>query len=115
MQIGELSRRTGVSVRMLRYYEQEGLLRPARRQSGYRDFGPAEEEQVRRIRLLGEAGLTLAVIRTLLPCVRGDGPGLILCDEVRAALTAAIAGMDTRIEALAGSRRLLAGYLDGDP
>ena len=30
MKIGELSRRTGVSVRMLRYYEGEGLLAPQR-------------------------------------------------------------------------------------
>lgn len=39
MRIGELARRTGVSERMLRYYEQEGLLRPARTTSGYRDYG----------------------------------------------------------------------------
>ena len=45
MRIGELSRRAGVSQRALRYYEEQGLLRPARRSSGYREYGP---EDVRR-------------------------------------------------------------------
>ena len=38
MQIGELSARTGASVRMLRYYEEQGLLEPRRTGSGYRDY-----------------------------------------------------------------------------
>ena len=63
MKIGELSRRTGVSVRMLRYYEAEGLLAPPRTDSGYRDYGPAEEETVRRIKMLGAAGMTLETIQ----------------------------------------------------
>ncbi len=67
MKIGELSRRTGVSVRMLRYYEGEGLLAPPRTDSGYRDYGPAEEETVRRIKMLGAAGMTLETIQQLLP------------------------------------------------
>ena len=68
MKIGELSRRTGVSVRMLRYYEGEGLLAPLRTNSGYRDYGLAEEETVRRIKMLGGAGMTLETIKRLLPC-----------------------------------------------
>ncbi|MEU6192280.1 MerR family DNA-binding transcriptional regulator [Streptomyces sp. NPDC047061] len=38
MKIGELSHRTGVSTRLLRYYEQQGLLHPSRLPNGYRDF-----------------------------------------------------------------------------
>ena len=38
MQIGELSARTGASVRMLRYYEEHGLLEPERTESGYRVY-----------------------------------------------------------------------------
>jgi DNA-binding transcriptional MerR regulator len=111
MQIGELSRRTSVSVRMLRYYEQEGLLQPSRRESGYRDFGPAEEQLVRRIRMLSDAGLKLGAIKTLLPCVLNDRPGLELCDEVKATLRREIGGMNARIRGLQASRRILAGYL----
>jgi DNA-binding transcriptional MerR regulator len=114
MQIGELSRRTGVSVRMLRYYEEEGLLRPSRRNSGYRDYGPAEERLVRRIRMFSDAGLKLDAIRTLLPCVLNDRPELELCDEVRANLTREIGGIEERIACLASSRDILAGYLRQD-
>ena len=86
MQIGELSRRTGVSVRMLRYYEDEGLLKPARRASGYRDFGAEDERIVRAIRQLSAAGLKLDFIRQFLPCLRSEGPILHPCPDLMAAM-----------------------------
>jgi len=91
MRIGELARRSGLSARMLRYYEEAGLLRPARTASGYRDYGEAELEAARRIRLLGASGLTVEAIRRLLPCMRtGDGPLFEGCDEIRETLRQAI-------------------------
>jgi DNA-binding transcriptional MerR regulator len=115
MKIGELAERTGVSVRMLRYYEQEGLLQPQRRNSGYRDFGEAEERTVRRIRTLSEAGLKLASIRQLLPCVHGDTPILELCPAVLATLRREIAALDEKIECLQISRQILGSYLETLP
>lgn len=38
MRIKQLSERTGVSSRLLRYYEEQGLLRPRREENGYRDY-----------------------------------------------------------------------------
>ena len=38
MRIGELSRRTGVPERLLRYYEEQDLLHPQRLPSGYREY-----------------------------------------------------------------------------
>jgi len=99
---------------MLRFYEEEGLLAPRRRESGYRDFDPAEEQLVRRIRMFSEAGLKLDVIRTLLPCVLNDRPELELCDEVRATLTREIGGIEERIACLEASRDVLSGYLQQD-
>ncbi|MFD0200489.1 MULTISPECIES: MerR family transcriptional regulator [Saccharothrix] len=83
MRIGELSRRTGVSERALRYYEEQGLLRPQRRPSGYRVYGDADVAAVRRIRVLLAAGLTLAQIVAALPCMVDD-EGLLLpsCPEL---------------------------------
>jgi DNA-binding transcriptional MerR regulator len=76
MRIGELARRTGVSPRLLRYYEQQHLLRPTRLASGYREYDEDAVETVRRIRLLLAAGLSTATIALILPCVSSDGDRL---------------------------------------
>jgi DNA-binding transcriptional MerR regulator len=65
VQIGRLSRESGVSVRMLRYYEDQSLLHPKRTLSGYRFYGKADIDTVTRIVLLNKAGLTLESIRRL--------------------------------------------------
>lgn len=67
MRIGEVSRATEVSVRLLRYYEERGLLRPARSPSGQRLYEP-DVERVGQIRHLLAAGLTTERIFDLLPC-----------------------------------------------
>jgi DNA-binding transcriptional MerR regulator len=111
MKIGELSRRTGISIRMLRYYEEEGLLAPQRTDAGYRDYGVAEEEVVRRIKVLGAAGMTLETIRRLLPCVQNARPDFTPCDELRRILAQQVGLIDDRIEMLAQSRTILARFL----
>ncbi|KZE28992.1 MerR family transcriptional regulator [Chelatococcus daeguensis] len=111
MRIGELSRRTGVSVRMLRYYEAEGLLKPQRTTGGYRDYDPAEVRTVERIRLLGSAGMTLATIRQFLPCVRGEGPVFEPCDELRTLLKDQIRLANLKAQKLAQSRQILESFL----
>jgi DNA-binding transcriptional MerR regulator len=111
MKIGELARRTGVSVRMLRYYEAEGMLAPDRTGSGYRDYGPADETIVRRIKMLGAAGMTLETIRRLLPCVTSDDPAFKPCNDLRRILAEQVGLIDERIETLSQSRTVLAGFL----
>ena len=111
MKIGELSRRSGVSVRMLLYYESEGLLAPQRTKAGYSDYGVAEEETVRRIRMLGAAGLTLQTIQRLLPCVRNDHLDFKPCNELRRILAQQVGLIDERIDSLSQSRKMLAGFL----
>src|SRR5262245_16092721 len=96
---------------MLRYYEDEGLLAPPRTDAGYRDYGPAEEETVRRIKLLGAAGMTLETIQRLLPCVKNDDPAFIPCNELRRLLAQQVGLIDERIEMLSRSRKILAGFL----
>ncbi|MEU4578355.1 MULTISPECIES: MerR family transcriptional regulator [Nonomuraea] len=73
MRIGELSRLTGASVRSLRYYEEQGLLRPLRRPSGYREYREEDAATVRGIRLLLAAGLSTTTIGEVLPCMVDDG------------------------------------------
>lgn len=83
MRIGELSRKTGVSERSLRYYEEQGLLRPQRRPSGYRVYNDADVPAVRRIRILLAAGLGTTQIVQALPCmVDDDGLLMPTCPEL---------------------------------
>lgn len=74
--MGEFSRRTGVSQRLLRYYEEQGLLEPSRRPSGYREFTEEDIATVRGIRMLLGAGLNTATIAELMPCMVDDGQTL---------------------------------------
>ncbi|NUW33205.1 MerR family transcriptional regulator [Nonomuraea sp. SMC257] len=108
MRIGELSRRTGVHERLLRYYEEQGLLHPERRSSGYRDYGDADVDTVRRIRSLLAAGLNTSTIATILPCLRDDGDRLVpTCSDLladlhreRARITRSITDLRTSLGAL---------------
>jgi DNA-binding transcriptional MerR regulator len=74
MRIGELADRTGVSVRSLRYYEDQGLLVPSRTSGGHRNYPASAADRVIRIQELYAAGLNSAKIREILPCMRdADG------------------------------------------
>jgi len=111
MRIGELARRTGVSERMLRYYEHEGLLKPKRTDSGYRDYGPDEIDAVHRIRVLSSGGLKISSIRMLLPCVVGAAPVFHPCPEVRAALRHEAEKLEAKLSHLGESRQIVASLL----
>lgn len=68
MRIGELATRSGVSVRALRYYEEQGLLAPHRSDSGQRHYPEEAVERVRFFQDMYAAGLTSRTIAALLPC-----------------------------------------------
>ncbi|WP_328461182.1 MerR family transcriptional regulator [Actinoplanes sp. NBC_00393] len=69
MRIGELAARAGVSVRSVRYYEEQGLLSSVRSPSGQRLYGDKEVERVEFIQRLYAAGLSSRTIADLMPCV----------------------------------------------
>jgi DNA-binding transcriptional MerR regulator len=59
MMIGELSRRTGLSVKTIRYYSDEGLVTPSdRTEAGYRIYSDADLVRLDVIRTLRDAGWT---------------------------------------------------------
>ncbi len=86
MRIGELAERSGITVRTIRYYIEEGLLPPPPRRGKYGDFDASYLQRLRLIRRLKEERLSIPAIRlrleemglmpsplTLNPEVRGEG------------------------------------------
>ncbi|CAM5432110.1 MerR family transcriptional regulator [Streptomyces abikoensis] len=111
MRIGELSRRTGVSPRLLRYYEEQGLLRSERDANGYRRYHPDAAERVGRIREFLGAGMTTETIRTLLPCAQG-GPGLLACEHTVRVLDDELARVDEQMAELRRRKEALLGVTE---
>ncbi|MCQ4205725.1 MerR family transcriptional regulator [Streptomyces longispororuber] len=68
IRIGEVARGAGVSVRAVRYYEQQGLLMPERSPSGQRLYRQDAIARVRFFQQMFAAGLTSRRITELLPC-----------------------------------------------
>jgi DNA-binding transcriptional MerR regulator len=72
MLIGEVAGRTGVSVRMLRYYDAHGLVSPSQRTGGgYRDYSRADLERLMKVESLRSLGMGVSEVRAAL-----DDPGL---------------------------------------
>ncbi|MEU9020278.1 MerR family transcriptional regulator [Actinomadura sp. NPDC048394] len=100
MRIGELAARTGVSVRALRYYEEQDLLAAERSPSGQRHYADAAVDRVGLIQQLYAAGLSSRSILELLPCVV-DGEAT---PELLDRLAAERDRIDRRISDLSGAR-----------
>ncbi|MBL7498111.1 MerR family transcriptional regulator [Frankia sp. CNm7] len=108
MRIGELARRTGTSERMLRYYGEQGLLRPARRQSGYREYQETDVRTVLKIRMLLAAGLNTVTISEVLPCMIEDGGVLVpACEELAPVLVEDRDRISAAIDDLLAARNAL--------
>jgi Hg(II)-responsive transcriptional regulator len=110
MKTGEVAAQAGVNVETLRYYERRGLLpAPARRDSGYRQYGPDAVRLVRFVKRAQELGFSLAEVESLLE-LAGGGPEN--CDAARRLAQRRVAELDRRIADLRAMRdsldRLLA-------
>jgi DNA-binding transcriptional MerR regulator len=103
MRIGELSRRTAISVRMLRYYEQRGLLTPTRGRNGYREYGEEDVERATLVSSMIRSGLPTKLI---VPILRGEGDA-----ELRDRLIAERDRLDSRIACMSVSRAAIEAHL----
>jgi DNA-binding transcriptional MerR regulator len=88
VRISEVSRRTGVSIRSLRYYEQKRLLCTRRLENGYRDLDEETIERVQTIQMYLGLGLTTEQIEEILQCAGGSPlpQPLPVCEEALLAL-----------------------------
>lgn len=66
MKIGEVAKEVGAPTRMLRYYEQQGLIQASRSTNGYREYSDEQVEHARHVRALVEAGLSSRMIKIVL-------------------------------------------------
>ncbi|WP_305095072.1 MerR family transcriptional regulator [Prescottella sp. R16] len=79
MLIGEVSRRSGVSTRMLRHYDRLGLVTPTGRTTGgYREYAPDDVRRLFHVESLRTLGLSLQEVGRAL-----DEPGFVPADLVR--------------------------------
>ena len=105
--IGELSRRTGVHIETIRYYERVKMLpAPRRTASGRRIYGPAETRTLAFIRRSRELGFTLDEIRALLALSADNGQET--CAGVREVAARHLAEIRKKIADLRAMEHVLA-------
>lgn len=109
MRIGELAKAAGVSVRSLRYYEEQGLLTSTRSPSGQRHFRDADVDRVGFVQRLYAAGLSSRTITELLPCV--DAPSEATSDAAMERMEQERERLSAHIEELLRTRDALDGLM----
>lgn len=109
MKIGEVSKRSGVGVEALRFYEKSGLLdRPGRTYGGYRTYGSEVLERIAFIKQAQVLGFTLDEIRQLIEeKQKGGSP----CAEVRSVVRKRLGELNERIAQMIEYREQLAAEL----
>ena len=113
MRIGELAQLTDTQTRLLRYYEEQGLIVPRRLPNGYREYDDYLVNRVIQIRGLLDAGLPTRIIGQILPCL--DKPRRIIVDDAKPELLAVLAEesnrMSERIDCLVRNRDAINSYI----
>lgn len=112
MRIKEVSERTGVSARLLRYYEEQGLLSPRRQENGYRDYDESQVAGVQQIRSLLDAGLTTEIIRAVLPCLAEAASSQYPAPDFVRRIRQERSRMAERLDCLSKNLRAIDDYLD---
>lgn len=100
---------------MLRYYEEQGLLKPRRTEGGFRIYAEEDVAAVRRIRCLLAAALPIEVIAMVLACT-GEREIEIpqktqLCRPLMEVLEGELDTLNSKIDELLTSREALQGVL----
>lgn len=105
MNIGQAARRTGLSAKMIRYYESIGLLKPATRtDSGYRLYGPDDLHSLAFIKRSRDLGFSLDEVAKLLTLWQDRQRASA---DVKALASEHIADLNRRIDELVSLRDTL--------
>src|SRR6476469_5570273 len=112
MKIGELAQRTDVAPRLIRYYEQQGLLRAQRSDNGYRAYTEDDLDRVSRVAGLVQAGLPTRLVKVLLDAEDAAARHEETCPAaVAEQLADELQGLEARIACLTKSRDTIRDYL----
>ena len=104
VQIGEASEQAGLSTKTIRYYEEIGLIPPAKLMAnGYRAYSEDELDRLRFIRTVGALNFPLEDIEEILAFRDRGKP----CSYVMRLMEAQIEGISLRIRALGSLREEL--------
>lgn len=113
VKIGEVARRTGVAPRLVRYYEQQGLLTASRAANGYRTYSDQDVERIGRVASMVRAGMPTRLIKVLLDMEEADVRAQPTCPRTVAELLAdELAGIEDRIACLTRSRDTVRRFLE---
>lgn len=112
MKIGELAERTEVAPRLIRYYEQQGLLSAERAANGYRTYTEEHVDRVTRVAGLIRAGLPTRLVKVLIEAEEAAARNEPTCPRaVAEQLAAELDGIEERIACLTRSRDTVRDYL----
>lgn len=115
MNIGEAARASGVSAKMIRYYEQTGLIPPAgRTASGYRDYSTREVHMLRFVRRARDFGFSVAEIDELLQLWRDRSRKSADVKRLALAHVAELERKISELQDMAGTLTHLAECCSGD-
>ncbi len=109
MNIGEAGRQAGLPAKTIRYYEDIGLLRPARRGNGFRDYGDKDIHELRFIARARGLGFSVEECRHLLELYRDTGRASA---DVREMAAGHIAAIRAKIIELRAMERTLSQLVD---
>lgn len=121
MQIGQVAERTGLSLRTIRFYEENGLVIPtARSEGGFRLYSEKEVSRLEVIKRMKPLGFTLEEMQELLTLLAdlesGSGDRRQLADRLRMfheAATARVTALKDQLAVAEGFAETLAGHLAG--
>jgi MerR family Zn(II)-responsive transcriptional regulator of zntA len=113
VQIGDLARHAGVSVRAIRYYEELGLIEPeAHSSGGFRLYGSRNFKRLQVINFLKEVGLTLDEIRQILLAKKNMGADRKTARFLSERIGEKLALVEAKIAALNGIKAELGRALE---
>lgn len=110
LRIGEMARRTGLPVKTIRYYCDEGLLQPkARSAAGYRLFDQENLAELSIIRALRAMDVSIPELAKILEVRRA---GVCNCSVLKDSIAGRMESIDLRVSELVAMKNELARLLD---